>query len=279
MFDERLDGFHHRRVVTERAVGFEHGELGVVPAREAFVAEILPDLEEPINAAHEQPLVIQLQRDAQVEVAAERVVEGLEGLRRGAAGNGLHRGRLDLDVAASVEELANLMHDGAALEEDGLHLGIAHEVEVTLAVANLGVFEAVPLGGRRAEGLGEDGEGFELHARLVGLGAKERAGDADEIAEVEVFEDVELRVAEGLFLRVNLDASALIAHVDEDGFAHVAMRGDAAGDGDLRAFGERAGVEAAAGFVAFAVGRELIAEGENVLGRERLELGAALFDQ
>ena len=43
-------------------------------------------------------------------------------------------------------------------------------------------------------------------------------------------EDVELLVAEDVFLGVDLDASALVAHVDEHAFAHVAMGGDAAGD-------------------------------------------------
>ena len=41
---------------------------------------------------------------------------------------------------------------------------------------------------------------------------------ADEIAEVEVRENVELFVAERIFLRVNLDAPALVAHVNEHGF-------------------------------------------------------------
>ena len=43
--------------------------------------------------------------------------------------------------------------------------------------------------------------------------------------------------------------------------------------------GKRAGVEPAAGVVAFAVGRELVAERVNALALERGELGAALFDQ
>ena len=55
--------------------------------------------------------------------------------------------------------------------------------------------------------------------------------------EVEMPEDVQLLVAEDIFLRINLDAPALVAHVNEHGFAHVAVRGDAAGDGDFAAFG------------------------------------------
>ena len=46
----------------------------------------------------------------------------------------------------------------------------------------------------------------------------------------------QLLVAEHIFLRINLDAPALVAHVNEHGFAHVAVRGDAAGEGDFAAF-------------------------------------------
>jgi hypothetical protein len=89
----------------------------------------------------------------------------------------------------------------------------------------------------------------------------------------------QLLVAQRILLRVNLDAPALIAHVHEDGFAHVAMRRDTAGDGDLRAFRQFAGVEPAAGVVAFAVGRELVLERVNALAFEGGELGPALFDE
>src|SRR5262245_287029 len=69
-----LHQLHHRLVIAEGLVGLHHRELGVVPAREAFVAEDAADLEHAVDAAHEQSLVIQLQRDAQEEIAAERVV-------------------------------------------------------------------------------------------------------------------------------------------------------------------------------------------------------------
>ncbi len=55
--------------------------------------------------------------------------------------------------------------------------------------------------------------------------------DADKIAEVKMRENVKLLVAEDIFLRVSLDAPALVADVNEHGLAHVAVRGDAPGDG------------------------------------------------
>jgi len=97
MADEGLDGLHHRLVIAEGLVGFEHGEFGVVAAGEAFVAEVLADLEEFVDAADEEAFVIELEGDAEVEFAAEGVVEGLEGLGRRTAGDGLHGGGFDFE--------------------------------------------------------------------------------------------------------------------------------------------------------------------------------------
>ena len=50
-------------------------------------------------------------------------------------------------------------------------------------------------------------------------------------------ENMQMLVAEDIFLRVNLDPAALVADVNEHGLAHVAVRGDAAGERDFAAFG------------------------------------------
>jgi len=50
-----------------------------------------------------------------------------------------------------VEEAPDLVDDGAAFEKDVFDVGVSHQVQVTLAVADFGVFDAVhlPGGGRR----------------------------------------------------------------------------------------------------------------------------------
>ena len=78
-------------------------------------------------------------------------------------------------------------------------------------------------------------------------------------------ENVELLVAEDVFLRVNLDAAALVAHVNEHGFAHVAVRGDAPGHGHFAAFRVIV-ARLLAGFR----GRELVFERENALGLQAI---------
>ena len=92
-------------------------------------------------------------------------------------------------------------------------------------------------------------------------------------------ENGELVVAENVFLRVALDASALISHVNEHGFAHVAVRGDAASDGHAMAFRQRAGIEAAAGGIAFGVRRKFVLKRVNALGAQGVEFFSALLDE
>ena len=51
--DHRLQELHHGFVIAESLVGLEHGELRVMPARDAFVAEVAADLKYSINAANQ----------------------------------------------------------------------------------------------------------------------------------------------------------------------------------------------------------------------------------
>ena len=68
VLDQRLDQLHHVAVVGVRLVALEHRELGVVLARDALVAEVAADLVDAVEPADDQPLQVQLVRDAQVEI-------------------------------------------------------------------------------------------------------------------------------------------------------------------------------------------------------------------
>ncbi len=89
-----------------------------------------------------------------------------------------------------------------------------------------------------------------------------------------MLENVELLVAQDIFLRVSLDASALVADVNEHGLAHVAMRGDASGQRHFAAFNVIV-ARRLAGFRR----RKFIPERVNALRAQGGELGLALFDQ
>ena len=107
-------------------------------------------------------------------------------------------------------------------------LGVGHQVEVALAVALLDVLQAVPLLGRRAQRLREDGQLAHFDRRLAGLRAEQVAGDAEEVAEVDLLEQRVRVGAERLLLEVGLDAAAAVPQVDEGCLAHAAQRHDSA---------------------------------------------------
>ena len=108
--DELLQQVRHVEVVGECLVGLEHRELGVVLGRDALVAEVAVDLEDPLEAADQEPLEVQLGGDPQVQVHAEGLVVGDEGPGEGPARNGLQHGGLDLDEAPLRQPAADLGH-------------------------------------------------------------------------------------------------------------------------------------------------------------------------
>ena len=94
----------HRGEVAIGAVGLHRGELGVVREVHALVAEVAADLEDALEAAHDEALERQLGGDAQIEVAIEGVEVRHERLGVGTAEDGVHHRRLDLHVAVRLHE-------------------------------------------------------------------------------------------------------------------------------------------------------------------------------
>jgi hypothetical protein len=82
-----------------------------------LVAEVAVDLEHPLEAAHQQPLQVELGRDAQEHLLVERVVVGHEGLGIGTARDGVQHRRLDLQEAVLDHEAADRADRLAARDE------------------------------------------------------------------------------------------------------------------------------------------------------------------
>ncbi len=116
--DELFGEVHQVVVVGVGLVELEHGELGVVPGADAFVAEVAVDLVDAVEASDDEALEVELGRDAEEEVDVELVVVGGEGARGGSASDLLHHRGFDFEVAARVEELAQGAEDGGSLDED-----------------------------------------------------------------------------------------------------------------------------------------------------------------
>ncbi len=175
----------------------------------------LPELVDVLKAADDRPLQVELGRDAQEEVAVEGVVVGFEGARRGAAGEPLQDRRFQLDVAALVHVVADRRQHLRPHLEDLARALVCHQVELALAVASLGVGDAVEEVGRVAQRLGEQRALAHRERELAALGDVEIALDADDVADVEVLDPAEGLLAERVEASVGLDRPGEVADVEE----------------------------------------------------------------
>ena len=143
--EQRLGEVHQIVVVLISLVELEHREFGVVPGRDALVAEIAVDLEHLLHAADDELLEVELRRDAQEKLHVERVVVRGERSRCSAAGDRVHHRRLDLEITPRDEKLADRLHDLRPPDEHFARLRVRDEVDVALPVALFLVGQAVEL--------------------------------------------------------------------------------------------------------------------------------------
>src|SRR5437773_1328670 len=219
--EELFGELHEILIVRIGLIELEHGEFWVVLRGHAFIPEVAVDLVHALEAADDQPLEVELRRDPQIEVHVEGVVVRLERARDGAARDGLHHRRLDLEEAARVEERADPLDEPRAQQEDLADLGVDDQVDVALPVARLDVLEAVPLLGQRTQRLGQERERLHGQRELARARAEHPARDADEITDVEVAEEREV-VAELVGARVELQPAGPVHEVREGRLAVVA---------------------------------------------------------
>ena len=111
-----------------------------------------------------------------------------------------------------------------ALHERLARLLAHQQVDVALAVAELGVLQAVERVRQRAADLREQHELVDCERRLAALRLHRRARRADDVAEVDV------DCAGAFLLAEELDPPGAVDEVEEDELAHVAPREYAAGD-------------------------------------------------
>ena len=134
VLDQALREGHHAAKIRVCLVEFEHRELGVVPARQAFIAEDPPDFKNPFLAAHQESFQIQLQRNAHIKGAIERVKMRLKGPRRCAARHALQDRRFHLREIALPKVFPHRLDDAGTLPEALPRVGVYDQIEITLAV-------------------------------------------------------------------------------------------------------------------------------------------------
>src|SRR4051794_4825624 len=202
-------------VVRVGLVPLEHRELGVVLERQPLVAEVLADLVHALQAADDQPLEVELDRDAEVEVALQRVVVRREGPRDAAAVDRLEHGRLDLDEAARVEERAYRRDHLRARHEELARLLVGDQVELAVAEARLDIREPVVLLGRRAQRLGQQRVALELERQLAAAAPEDGAVGAEEVAEIEGDQALQRRLPQHVDAPVQLQPARAVDEVED----------------------------------------------------------------
>ena len=164
-----------------------------------------------------------------------------EGTRRGTARNGLQHRRLHLKIAALVEETADAVDDVGAGDEDVLHPVVHHEIDITHAVAELGIIEFVVLhavllfdDGQRPQRLAEHRHFLDVYRDFAHLRAEGEALHADEVADVQqafehsVVHRLVLLGADLVALDIQLDAAFRVLQFAERSGAHDAAAHDTA---------------------------------------------------
>ena len=234
-FEHALGEVHHPVVVLILHIEFHAGELGVVRAVHAFVAEVLADFVHAFETAHNQALEVELGGNAAIHLLVERVEVRHERARRSTAGDVLERGGFHFRVAGFVEDGTQGADSFGTLVERVLHLRIDDEVDVTTAVAQFGILKRVVdhtvlffRRGEWLEALGQHGDFASVYRHLAGLRAEHEALHAHEVAE----------------------AAARVEQFEERSLAHDAASHHAAGDAHL-----------AGRVVVLKVGNDFVAEG------------------
>ena len=110
-----------------------------------------------------------------------------------------------------------------------------NEIEVTLPLTKLGVLQAGMLVGRGFDRLGEEVNVFGEDRQFARVAASEHSVDADDVAQVELFDNGPVVVADLLFADHQLDVARQIANVDKVQLAFVAVQDDTTGGAHLGA--------------------------------------------
>ena len=202
---------------------------GLWTRRDALVAEVLADLVDAVETAHQQSLQIQFGSDAQVEVAIQRVVMGRKGTSESAAGQGLEDRGLHLHEALGVQIAAHGRHQLAPRPQLPGDVGIAHQVDVALPVPGLAVLEPVKLLGQGPQGLGEHGPGRGEESQFAPPGAEDMPLATNDVAHVHIGEQRKGLLAHRVHVAVDLDVVPAVPKGQEDGLAVLPAGHDPAG--------------------------------------------------
>ena len=251
---------HHVVEVGIGFVQFDGGKFGVVLGVHALVAEDTSHFVHPFQAAHDEPLQVQLGGDAHVHVQIQGVVMGDEGTSGSAAGDGVQDGGLHFHVAPVVQEVTEVLDELRAQLEGLAHVGVDDQVHVALTIAGLPVGQAVELFGQGTQALGQQLHFAGADGDLTLLGFEHLALDAHDVADVALLEPAVFVLTHQVLADVQLHPAGLILEVAEADLAHAALGHETACHGHFLAFQ----LVEPIGHVGSLVGGGVLGDGEGV---------------
>ena len=150
-----------------------------------FVAEVAVDFIHAVQAADHQPFQIEFRSNPQIQVHVERIVVGHKGPRGRPSQDRMHHGRFHFHVPAFVEEVPEFAHDLRPPHENFARAFVDDQVQIATPESLLYVRQAMPFLGQRQQSFAQKLQALHPYRQLVGLGAEEMAGNADDVAQIE----------------------------------------------------------------------------------------------
>src|SRR5581483_5123328 len=126
---------------------------------------------------------------------------------------------LHFEIPAVVEESAQFTNDSAPLHKHVTNFSVNDEIDISLPVSNLDVFQAMPLLRQRQKTLREKHQLCRQHGQFAGACAKQIALNSNEIADVEEFVQLEVPLGKLILFRVHLQLAFAIRKRDEAGLS------------------------------------------------------------
>ena len=128
------------------------------------------------------------------------------------------------------------LHQLAAFQKNFANLGVHHQIDVALPVAQLDVRQPMPLFRQRQQVFGEERYLFDVNGKLAGTRAKQISAYADVVAEIEQFVELESFLSDRIFLHVNLQPLSALLQMSKSGLAHQTDRHEASGNAYVHAW-------------------------------------------
>ena len=197
--------------------------------RNSLVAKHTPDLVDALEPTDKQPLQVELERDAQIQISIECVVVSQKRSGVTTTRDLLKHGRLHLQEPPLVVEMPDGGDDPGARAKDLAHARVCDQVDVALPVPDLDVLQPVPLVGQGPVSLGQQLEGVNLEGRLATARRKHRSTGADDVSGVELHKPIERLGSQDVPAGEQLDATNAVLEVGERGSAMQALDHDPPG--------------------------------------------------